>query len=513
MEECAVAIVGAGPVGMVLAGELALAGIHVALLERRPTQRLEGSRAGGLQSRTIEVFDQRGIADRMLAQGTTAQTQLFGGTVLDISDFPTRHPYGLGLWQNRIEAILAGWVGEIGVAIQYGCEVAGVEHDGRSGGSGVTVRLADGRTMGAQYVVGCDGGRSLVRKAAGIAFEGWDATVSTIVAEVEYTDEPEWGMKRGERGTHGIGPIEPGRPTIRVVVTESELRQGGDPTLDDLRVAMREVWGTDFGVHSPTWISRFTDAARQATAYRAGRILLAGDAAHVHYPAGGQGLNVGVQDAMNLGWKLAQVVSGVSPGSLLDSYERERHPVGAAVLQDSLAQVALRRTDARSKAVAASVADLLSTDAGRKRFGARLSGLGVHYPVGEAVGADHPLRGRRMPDLDLLLPDGSNVRLFALLNGARGVLLDLDGASAVEAGPWADCGRVRVVQVVRASRSSREGAAADVGPDGSPWDLPELGVVEEPTAVLVRPDGYVAWVGCGSSAGLVEALSEWFGVV
>ncbi|RFA15591.1 hypothetical protein B7R22_06475 [Subtercola boreus] len=509
MEECAVAIVGAGPVGMVLAAELALAGIPVALLERRPDHMLKGSRAGGLQSRTIEMFDQRGIADRMIAEGSPAQTQLFGGTVLDISDFPTRYPYGLGLWQNRVEAILAGWLAQLGVTIRYGSEVIGVEAvAGRAEAEGaaaseaapnadprVTVHLADGSRLRAEYLVGCDGGQSLVRKGAGIGFEGWDATVSNIVAEVEYTDEPAWGMVQGERGTHGIGPVEPGRSTIRVVVTESELRQGGEPTLDEVRAAMREVWGTDFGARSATWISRFTDAARQATTYRSGRILLAGDAAHVHYPAGGQGLNIGVQDAMNLGWKLAQVVSGVSPESLFDTYQSERHPVGAAVLQDTLAQVALRRTDARSKAVAASVADLLSTEAGRRRFGARLSGLGVHYRSGEAEGVDHPLLGRRMPDLDLLLADGSSVRVFTLLHEARPLLIDFDGGSVESSGPWRE--RVRLVW-----------ARASGG-----WELPELGAVEPPTAVLVRPDGYVAWVGCGSSAGVVEALTEWFGTV
>ncbi|MCU1482723.1 MAG: hypothetical protein JWQ19_3509 [Subtercola sp.] len=559
MHECAVVIVGAGPVGMVLAGELALAGVDVRLLERRPSQQLAGSRAGGLQSRTIEMFDQRGIADRFLNEGTPAQVQRFGEVTLDIGDFPTRHPYGLGLWQNRIEAILAEWIGELGVTIEYGCEVTAVEPDD----TGVTVRVAGGHpyaeatdaetavgsvneaaqtagehTLRAQYVVGCDGGRSLVRKAAGIAFEGWDATVSNLVAEVEYTIEPEWGMRKDKDGggSNGIGPIENGSSIIRVVVTESELNQGAsDPTLADLSEAMVAVWGTDFGVHSPTWISRFTDAARQATAYRAGRILLAGDAAHVHYPAGGQGLNIGVQDATNLGWKLAQVVAGASPDSLLDTYEAERRPVAAQVLQDTLAQVGLRRADARSTAVASAVAELLSLDQARKHFGARLSGLGVHYDLGPGAGgaaaagataagpasgtgaaaataaaptggaaaagaAEHPLLGRRMPDLDLLV-EARPARVYELMHGARPLLLNFAGSFANGlTAAWND-----LVTTIDATYTAV-------------WELPELGLVAAPAAVLVRPDGYVAWVGLtGADAGagcddsLVETLARWFG--
>jgi 3-(3-hydroxy-phenyl)propionate hydroxylase len=248
------------------------------------------------------------------------------------------------------------------------------------------------------------------------------------------------------------------------------------------------VWGTDYGAHSPTWISRFTDMARQATAYRSGRILLAGDAAHVHYPAGGQGLNIGVQDAVNLGWKLAQVATGVSPDSLLNTYEQERHPVAARVLQDTLAQVALRRQDVRSRAVSAAVTELLGMDEPRKRFAARLSGLGVHYDLGEG----HPLLGRRMPDLDLLTADGT-VRVSRLLHEARPALIDLGENGGVGVGPWADA-----VQLVDAAYSGA-------------WELPELGVVAPPAAVLVRPDGYVAWVGDGTDAGLTDALTRWFG--
>ncbi len=336
MTERAVVIAGAGPTGLMLAGELALAGVDVAIIERRLDQNLPGSRAGGLQSRTIEVFDQRGIADRFLAEGQVAQVAGFGMIRLDISDFPTRHPYGLGLWQKHVERILAGWVAELGVPIDYGTEVTGFVQDD----AGVDVALSDGRHMRARYLIGCDGGRSLIRKEAGIAFPGWDPTTSALLAEVEMTEEPELGVRRTPSGTHALGKVEyevkdgavvyqPGG-TVGVMLTEAQVGTS-EPTVDDLREGLVAVYGTDFGLHTVTWLTRFTDTTRQAAAYRKGRVLLAGDAAHVHSPVGGQGLNVGVQDAVNLGWKLAQVVRGVSPDSLLDTYHDERHPVGARV--------------------------------------------------------------------------------------------------------------------------------------------------------------------------------------
>jgi 2-polyprenyl-6-methoxyphenol hydroxylase-like FAD-dependent oxidoreductase len=319
MTEHAVAIAGGGPTGMMLAAELALAGVDVAVLERRPDHVLVGSRAGGFHSRTIEVLDQRGIADRFLAEGQVAQASMIAATVLDMSDFPTRHPYSLGIWQSKIETIMAAWIAELPVRIYYGSEVTGFAQDD----AGVQVDLADGRSLRARYLVGCDGGRSIVRKAAGIEFPGWDPTKSNLIAEVEVTEEPELGIHRDAVGVHGIGRLEyeirdgevvymDGGP-VRVMVTERQLGPAGEPTLSDLSEAMIAVYGTDFGIHNPTSISRFTDMTRQAAAYRAGRVLLAGDSAHVHYPAGGQGLSLGVQDAVNLGWKLAQVVNGTSP--------------------------------------------------------------------------------------------------------------------------------------------------------------------------------------------------------
>ncbi len=326
MTEHAVVIAGGGPAGMMLAAELALAKVDVAVLERRPNHDLVGSRAGGFHSRTIEVLDQRGVADRFLAEGQVAQAAMLGTTVLDMSDFPTRHPYSLGIWQNEIERIMAAWIAELPVRMYYGCEVTGFAQDD----GGVDVELSDGRSLRARYLAGCDGGRSLVRRAAGIEFPGWDPTKSNLIAEAEMTAEPEMGIRRDALGIHAIGRLDyeirdgevvygDGGP-VRVMVTEQQIGPGTEPTLRDLSEALITVYGTDFGIHGPTWISRFTDMTRQAATYRAGRVLLAGDSAHVHYPAGGQGLSLGVQDAVNLGWKLAQVVNGTSPESLLDTY-------------------------------------------------------------------------------------------------------------------------------------------------------------------------------------------------
>src|SRR5205807_1095089 len=300
-----------------------------------------------------------------------------------------RHNYGLGLCQNHIEHILAGWVGELGVPIYRGREVTGFAQDD----TGVDVELSDGTSLRAEYLVGCDGGRSLVRRAAGIAFPGWDPTTSALIAEVELAEEPEWGIRRDALGIHSFGRLEyeirdgevvyMDRGPVRVMVTEEHVGPTTEPTLRNLSEALIAVWGTDYGVHSPTSISRFTDMARQAAAYRAGRVLLAGDAAHVHYPVGGQGLNTGVQDAVNLGWKLAQVVKGTSPESLLDSYQAERHPVAARVLRNTMAQIALlRRKDDRLQAARDVVSEFLAMEEPRKRLAAELTGLGIRYDLG-----------------------------------------------------------------------------------------------------------------------------------
>ena len=494
MTEHAVVIAGGGPTGLMLAGELALAGVDVAIVERRASQDLPGSRAGGLHSRTIEVLDQRGIADRFLSEGQVAQVAGFARTPLDISDFPTRHPYGLGLWQNHIERILAGWVDELAVPIYRERDVTGFAQDD----TGVDVELSDGQSLRADYLVGCDGGRSLVRKAAGIEFPGWDPTTSALIAQVEMTEEPELGIRQDALGTHALGKVEyeirdgevvyKDGGTVGVMVTEEHVGATSEPTLSDLSERLIAVYGTDYGIHSPTFLSRFTDMTRQAAAYRAGRVLLAGDAAHVHSPVGGQGLNTGVQDAVNLGWKLAQVVNRTSPDSLLDTYHAERHPVAARVLRNTMAQVALMRPDDRIEALRESVTELLSMDEPRKRFAAMMSGLDIHYDLGEG----HPLLGRRMPDLDLVTADGP-LRVFTLLHDARPVLLNLGEPGGFDITPWAD--RVQVVDATYAGA----------------WELPALGEVTAPTAVLIRPDGYVAWVGDQTQLGLPDALTTWFG--
>ncbi|WIG57316.1 MAG: FAD-dependent oxidoreductase [Ktedonobacterales bacterium] len=429
------------------------------------------------------MLDPRGIADRFLSQGQEAQVAGFAWIRLDISDFPTRRPYGLALWQNHIERILADWVGELAVPIYRGREVMGFVQDD----TGVEIELSEGQSLRAEYLVGCDGGRSLIRKAAGIEFPGWNPTTSQLIAEVELAEEPEWGTRRDDKGIHGLSRLEDGK-RVRVMVTEQHLGSGGEPTLRDLSEALIAIYGTDYGVQNPTWISRFTDMTRQAAVYRKGRVLLAGDAAHVHYPVGGQGLNIGVQDAVNLGWKLAQVVKRTSPDSLLDTYHAERHPVAARVLRNTMAQVALLRTDDRTDALRDTMSELLSMDEPRKRFAAMMSGLDIKYDLGEG----HPLLGRRMPDLDLVTSNGP-MGVFTLLHKARPVLLNFGETGGFDVAPWAD--RVKVIEATYAGR----------------WELPVLGAVTAPTAVVMRPDGYVAWVGDRTQLGLRDALTTWFG--
>ncbi|MGY4228705.1 3-(3-hydroxy-phenyl)propionate hydroxylase [Bradyrhizobium sp. USDA 4503] len=485
MRKHAVVIAGGGPTGLMLAGELALAGIDVAIVERRAREDLIGARAGGLHARTIEVLDQRGIGDRFVALGTRHPAVLFHSHLvpLEITDFPTRRNFTLGLRQNHIERLLGEWVGELAVPIIRARDVTGFTQDD----AGVDVELSDGQLLRAQYLVGCDGGRSLVRKAAGIEFAGWDPTTSWLIAEAEMAGEPEWGFRQHDTGTSAIGKADAGG-RVRLVLAERQLGTDREPTLRDVSEALVAAYGTDFGIHSPGWISRFTDMTRQAVTYRKQRVLLAGDAAHVHPPMGGQGLNIGVQDAVNLGWKLAQVVKQIAPDSLLDTYEAERHPVAARVLRNTMAHVALNRTDPRTKALNEIVSDLLRMDVPCKCFAAMMSGLDLHYDLGDG----HPLLGRRMPDLDLVTANGP-AQVFALLQRARPVLLNFGEPGGIAIAGWTD--RVQLVD------AEYRGA----------WELPAHGTVSAPIAVLVRPDGYVAWVGERTQAGLTEALTKWFG--
>ncbi|HVU04420.1 MAG TPA: FAD-dependent monooxygenase [Polyangiaceae bacterium] len=482
MTNHAVAIVGGGPTGLMLAAELALAKVDVVVLERLVERQRDGSRGRGLHARTIEVLDQRGIAERFLSLGQVAQVTSFM-VPLDLSDFPTRHPYGLALLQTHTERLLAEWVADLGVPVRRGCEVTDVSQDD----TGVDVTLSDGGCLRASYLVGCDGGRSLVRKRAGIEFPGWEPSTSYLIAEVELTEEPPWGVRRDEKGVYALGKHEDGKHA-GVVLRDEEVTLGVSPTLEELRAALVSLYGSDFGLRSARWLSRFTDRTRQAARYRERRVLLAGDAAHIHAPVGGQGLNLGVQDAVNLGWKLAQVVRGTSPERLLETYHEERHPVAARILKTTMAQTALNRGDDRTEALRDHVAELLRMDEPRKRYAGMMSGLGIHYDLGSG----HPLLGRRMPDLDLVTAGGSR-RVFTFLHEARPLLINLGQPGTLDVSRWAD----RVPSI-------------DARYTGV-WELPALGPVSPPSAVLVRPDGYVAWVGEGTERGLREALTTWFG--
>ncbi|WP_198119565.1 FAD-dependent oxidoreductase [Massilia rhizosphaerae] len=482
-----VIIVGAGPTGLMLAAELALAGVDAAIVERKPTQARVGGRAGGLHARTLELLDQRGIVDRFLAQGKTHPRVSFHAA-LDIRDFPTRHNYLLALPQERTERLLAAWADELHVPVYRDLEVGAIA----CYADGVDVATAQGKALCARWLVGCDGGRSVVRKLAGIGFPGWEASTSWLIAEVRMTEKPVLGFREDAAGRHAMSMLEDGE-TVGVVLAGRAPDATGEPSLDELAAGLKAVYGTDFGVHSPAWLSRFSDATRQADAYRKGRILLAGDAAHIHPPLGGQGLNLGIQDAVNLGWKLAQVVKGMSPDALLDTYQAERHPAAERVLRNTIAQGVLRRPDARTAVLGEFVAEMLAMDEPRKRFGGMISGLDIRYDLGYDLGDGHPLLGRRMPDLDIATADGP-ARVFALLHDARQVLLNFErpGAFALEDG-------------------GERIALIDATFDGV-CELPVIGVVPLPAAVLIRPDGYVAWAGDADDAGLPTALQAWCGV-
>ena len=480
-----VVIAGGGPTGMMLAAELTIAGVRPLVIERRADQHLDGSRSGGLLARTLEVLDQRGVVERFTSAGEPMPMFGFGQAVFPAGGLATRHSYVLALWQSEFERIMADWVAELGVTTRRSCDVVGLTQDA----DGVDVELSDGSVVRTQYLVGCDGGRSLVRKAAGIDFPGLPATTSWLIAEVEMDGEPVMGFTHTEDGSHAIGRRGPDEP-IRLVIQQPFVERAREPDMDDLRAALHHVYGTDFGVRSASWISRFNDATRQAAAYRAGRVLLAGDAAHIHPPQGGQGMGTGIQDAVNLGWKLAQVVAGVSPDSLLDTYHAERHPVGERVLRSTRAQVVLGLQDEHHRSLREIVGDLLQLGEARERIAAMLFALDLRYDPGDgAPGDGHPLVGRRMPDIDLVV-GGAATRVAELLHDARPLLLSFD-AVAVTTGH----DRLRHVHATAAPTC----------------EVPLLGTVELPPAVLVRPDGHVAWAGAPDDPALPEAVARWFG--
>ncbi|MFJ2003689.1 rifampin monooxygenase [Streptomyces chartreusis] len=468
-----VIVVGGGPTGLMLAAELRLHDVHVVVLEKlaEPTPQ---SRGQGLHARSVEMMDQRGLLDRFLAVSEKFQVGgLFGGIAKAWPDgLDTAHPYGLATPQPVTERLLNERALELGTEIRRGCEVVGLSQDD----DGVSVELADGTRLRSRYLAGCDGGRSVVRKLLGVGFPGQAATVETLLGEMELTEDPERitaVVAEVRRTQLRFGAAADANGVYRVVVPADGVAEdrASEPTLEEFKRQLRATAGTDFGAHSPRWLSRFGDATRQAEHYRVGRVLLAGDAAHIHPPTGGQGLNLGIQDAFNLGWKLAAAVRGRAPEGLLDTYHAERHPVGAAVLGNTRAQITLLGSEPGPTALRELFSKLMDFAEVNRYVTGMITAVDVRYDFGEG----HDLLGRRMRDLPL-----ERGRLYELTHDGRGLLLDRTGRLSVKG--WAD----RVDHVVDA---------------GEELDVP---------AALLRPDGHVAWVGEDQEE-LLEALRRWFG--
>ncbi|MFJ6153475.1 rifampin monooxygenase [Micromonospora profundi] len=468
-----VIIAGGGPTGLMLASELRLHDVRVLVLEKdeEPTRYV---RALGLHARSLEVLDQRGLLERFLALGRQFPVGGFFAAITKPSPgrLDTSHPYVLGIPQPITDRLLAERAVEVGVEVRRGCAVVGLRQDEH----GVTVELADGAQVRSRYLVGCDGGRSTVRRLLGVGFPGEPSRVETLLGEMEVGVPPETvatvvAEVRKTQLRFGVGPV--GEGVYRVVVPAEGLAEdrSAPPTLDEVKRQLRAVAGTDFGVHSPRWLSRFGDGTRLVERYRTGRVLLAGDAAHIHPPTGGQGLNLGIQDAFNLGWKLAAEINGWAPDGLLDSYHAERHPVAADVLDNTRAQMELLSTEPGAQAVRRLLAELMDFEDVNRHLIEKVTAIGVRYDFG----AGHELLGRHLRDVRL-----KGGRLYELMHGGRGLLLDQTGRLSVAG--WAD----RVDHVVDVSEEV-----------GAP-------------AVLLRPDGHVAWAG-DDQQGLVGQLRRWFG--
>ncbi|MFF2557481.1 FAD-dependent monooxygenase [Nocardia sp. NPDC058058] len=484
-----VVIAGSGPTGLMLASELRLTGVRVTLVDGLPARTGE-SRAGGIHARSMEILDQRGMLDRLLPQGRRMQAGHFGGLPLDFSDFDTEHPHMLAILQSVMERELEGRATELGVETVWDAPVTGFTQDD----TGVDVHLggAHPRTIRAAYLVGCDGGRSAVRKLAGIDFPGTDATATGMLADVELAEPPAAPFfgRRAAAGDYSAIQFEPGWYRLIVQRHDLVLPRGTELTFEDFRAHFTELAGTDFGMHSPRWVTHYGDSARQAERYRVGRIFLAGDAAHIHYPAGGQGQNLGIQDAVNLGWKLAAAVHGTAPESLLDTYESERHPIAARVLHNTRAQTALMRPGAHSDALRDVMSDLIATDPVRHRLGLEITALDIHYDTK----GEHPLAGRRVPDAILRTATGT-ARVYELLRRARPILLLLNETESPVGPEWS--ARVDIVTAHT---------------PGTSWRVPGVGPIPVPAAILIRPDGYAAWATDEPGLpGLDEALEDWFG--
>jgi bifunctional hydroxylase/dehydrase len=484
-----VLIVGAGPTGLMLAGELRLAGVGTILVDRL-TEPVKQSRALGFSARTIEEFDQRGLLPRF-GELHTIPVGHFGGLALDYRVLEGSSYGARGKPQSLTEAVLAGWCAELGAEVRRGHEVTGLVQD--PDGADADIATPEGpRRIRARYVAGCDGGRSTVRKLAGIDFPGTDPAIEMWFADVAgCVLRPRFSGERVPGGMVMVLPL--GRDVNRVVVYErgAMSRQRGDALgFTEVADAWQRLTGEDIHGGTPLWTSWITDSSRQAAAYRRGRVFLLGDAAHIHLPTGAQGMSAGIGDAMNLGWKLGAAIGGYAPPGLLDTYHSERHPVGARIVTNTLAQRILYLSGDEIEPMREVMAELMAHEEVQRHLVGMVTGLDIRYDVGPG---DHPLLGRRLPGAGLTGDFGrtGEAPAFEFLHAGRGVVLDLaeiEDLRDVAAG-WAD--RVDVV-------------AATSRPDGA---------LEDVQAVLVRPDGYTAWIGSGGSgaSGLTDALTRWFG--
>ncbi|MGW8355019.1 FAD-dependent monooxygenase [Streptomyces wedmorensis] len=487
--ETDVIVIGAGPAGLTLAAELRLGGADVVVFEQRGERSWE-SRGIGFTARATEMFHQRGILERLENIEVTRQGH-FGGIPIDYGVLEGSHFGVRGAPQYKIEEMLENRAAELGADLRRGYEFTGFTED--EDGVTVTVRGPEGiEEHTARYLVGCDGGRSTVRRQAGFEFAGSDATREMYLADVRGCDiKPRMIGELRPNGMVMAAPLEEGYTRIIVCENGASPDRRREVTFPQVADAWQRLTGDSIHHGETRWVSAFTDATRQATEYRRGRVLLAGDAAHIHLPAGGQGLSVGVQDAFNLGWKLAATVRGTAPEGLLDTYHAERHPVGARLLRNTLAQGTLNLTGKSVEPMRAVMAELIALRPVARHLSGMVSGFDIRYAIGAGDGAGHPLLGTRLADRDLELADGGHDRTARLLHTARGVLLTADatGATAEAAAGWSD--RVDVVRVKSFPAGPEEGDA--------------------PTeSVLVRPDGYIAWT-APDGGDLQAALHHWFG--